>query len=354
MKTPLAPGVELYKYRLTHRVGSGSFGEVWLARDLALERDVAVKLLDDSLAPIAASLDEARRGNRLDHPNVVKIHYADVVDAGGEKLVVIAMDYHASGSIVSLNNLAGFIAAPTAVAITVDVLKGLDYLHEQHVFHNDIKPSNILRGQRGEARLSDYGISCVASGAGPVPAPSAYHLHQAPETAATGMISAASDIYQVGLTLFRLLYGDDKLREQRKAVGAAAFDQLKAEGRVPDPKGYAPLVDARLKRIISRATAADPTMRYASALEMRRALERVQLQGHWDVDCGGGLFGTSNGYQFTFETPHGARHAMNAFQKNERSGRRTRVTAHCHKGLTAAELEKKKAQFLREVVNGKL
>lgn len=316
---------------------------------------MAVKVLDESMAPVAASLEEARRGNRLEHPNVVKIHYADVVEQGNGNLVMIAMDHHAAGSIVTLLNPAGFLAAPTAVRIATDVLKGLEYLHEQHLFHNDIKPSNILLGNRGEALLTDYGISCVSHNVAPVSAPGAYLLHRAPETTATDTISVTSDIYQVGLTLFRLLYGADLLQKQRLQVGAGGFERLKASGGVPDPQDYGPFVDGRLKRVIIKATAADPAQRYQSALEMRRALERIAIRGHWDVDAAGNFYGLSgaNRFDIVVETK-GARHAMRTHRQNERSGRSTRVSAHCHTSLSATDLAKRKAHFMRAVLKGEL
>lgn len=142
-------GDQLYKYLLRQHIGGGHFGQVWLAHDLTLARDVAVKILDESMAPVAAHLNEAKVGNRLEHPNVIHIHYADVVGTPSGNVVAIAMDYHPNGCATSQLNPTNFVPMTEAIRITIDILRGLEYLHESGLFHNDIKPSNILIGPRG-------------------------------------------------------------------------------------------------------------------------------------------------------------------------------------------------------------
>jgi eukaryotic-like serine/threonine-protein kinase len=349
----LTPGTRLYKYDLIRRVGNGYFGAVWLATDTTVDRQVAVKILDESMAPAASVLEEARVGNKLEHSNVVKIHYADVVDHAGENLVIIAMEYLPRGSVQSLLNGAGFIPSPRAIAITIDVLKGLEYLHEQRILHNDIKPSNILLGNDGHYLLTDYGISCVVHGASPVPAPASYILHRAPETGTTNKISSRSDIYQVGMTLFRLSNGTDILDQRRQALGHGQFEAMKASGNMPSDADYGDFVDPRIKRVIQNATMPNPSDRYLSALQMRRALERIVVQGYWDVDQNGRYIGSAGHNRYSYdETSQGRTHSLIAFKQNVNSGLKRRLTAHCHASLSANELSKMKRKFMRAVVKG--
>jgi serine/threonine protein kinase len=350
----LAAGTKLYKYKLIRKIGGGHFGEVWIAWDDTVGREVAVKILDESMASVATTLEEARVGNRLNHKNVLKIHYADVVSHGAGKLVMIAMDLQAKGSVQSLLNAEEFVASPKAIAITIDVLKGLEYLHEQTILHNDIKPSNILLGNDGNFLLTDYGISCMCTGGSAVQAPTSYILHRAPETAATGTISFSSDIYQVGMTLFRLSNGAGILDQRRKTLGDAKFNALKATGNMPSDNDFADFVDLRIKRVIQKAIAPAPGDRYQTALEMRRALERIPVQGFWDVDPNGRYVGTSGQNRYSYkEDRHGQAHSLTAFKENIRTGRKTRVTAHCHASLTASDLTKLKRKFIRAVVKGR-
>lgn len=350
----LAAGINLYKYKLIRKIGGGHFGEVWIAWDDTVGREVAVKILDGSMATVAATLEEARLGNRLNHRNVVKIHYADVVSHSGGQLVMIAMDLQSRGSVQSLLNAAEFVPSPKAIAITIDVLKGLEYLHEQGLLHNDIKPSNILLGNDGDFLLADYGISCVCTGGSAVPAPTSYILHRAPETAATGTISFLSDIYQVGMTLFRLSNGVGILDQRRSNLGDATFNALKAAGNMPADSDFADFVDLRIKRVTQKAIAPAPNDRYQSALEMRRALERIPVQGFWDVDPNGRYVGTSGPNRYSYkEDRDGLAHTLTAFKENMRTGRKTRVTAHCHASLSASDLTKVKRKFIRAVVKGR-
>lgn len=351
----LTLGTQLYKYILKQKIGGGHFGEVWLAHDATLSADVAVKLLDERLAPAAVILKEAQVGNRLNHQNVVKIHYADVVDVGGSRVVVIAMDHHANGSIVGQVNPGNFIVAPRAVSLAIDILRGLEYLHEQSLFHNDIKPSNILLGSRGDALITDYGISCVSPGLASTAAPNAYLLHRAPETTATNSISVTTDIYQVGLTLYRFLNGIDSIKDLVARVGIDEFEKLKTQGKVPPPDGYMPFIIPALKRIITKATDPDPALRFQTALEMRRALEKISMCGHWDVRATGEFFGTLANNTYTFSISKSkAGYKFSAFKENNVTKRRVCVSKFSAQGLTERAHHDAQKKFMLAVVNGEL
>ncbi|MBI3727327.1 MAG: serine/threonine protein kinase [Burkholderiales bacterium] len=348
-----SPGTELYKYVLQYKIGGGHFGQVWLALDATLNTNVAVKLLDEKMAPAAVILKEAQVGNRLKHQNVVRVHYADVIDFGSSRVVVIAMDHVANGSVLGKVNPGNFIIAPTAVALIVDVLRGLEYLHEQNLFHNDIKPSNILLGSSNEALITDYGISCVSPGLVPIEAPNAYILHRAPETNATNTISVTTDIYQVGLTLFRLLNGIGLIKDLRAKVGDAEFETLKIQGKVPPQNGYMPFVIPSLRKIITKATNPNPTLRYQSALEMRRALERILMFGYWDVASNGEFNGILKQYLYTITISKSKTgYEFNAHKTNQESGRTTNVSKFSAKALSESKLNDLKRGFMVSVVNG--
>jgi serine/threonine protein kinase len=351
----LNPGDSLYKYQLTRKIGGGNFGEVWLAHDLAISRDVAVKILDESMAPVAENLKEAQLGHRLEHQNVVHVHYADVVQVNGTNVVLIAMDFHPSGSVIGQLNPSNFLSISQSIRVVIDILRGLEYLHEQSLYHNDIKPSNILLGPRGEGVLTDYGISCLSNDLQPAPAPNAYVLHRAPETGVHNNISVQTDIYQVGLTLFRLISGVGLVRDLRDAVGQVKFEQLKAQDKVPRKKDYLPFVPASIRRIITKATRSDPSGRYQSALEMRRALEKVALHGDWTSDSTGSYLGHFNNQLFRFEchkTPKGF--TFIPYRKRIDSGKETRIGRLSASRLSASECENAVTSFMLTVVNGEI
>ena len=349
----LTSGTQLYKYFLKTKIGGGNFGQVWLAQDLTLMSEVAVKILDESMVTAAESLLEAQVGNRLNHQNVVKVHYADVASLNGVNLVLIAMDYHSNGSILSKLNSGNFIIAPIAISIAIDVLRGLEYLHEQQLFHNDIKPSNILVGLRNEALLTDYGISCVSPGLAPTAAPNAYILHRAPETAANGIISVVTDIYQVGLTLFRMINGIGLISDLMAKVGNPEFEKLKIAGKVPNQDDYKLFIPNDLRRIINKATHFDPSQRYQSALEMRRALEKLKIYGYWDTEPNGDLFGILGKYKFTFSiAKSNGQFDISSYKESIDTNRKTRISNYSIRVASDAEVNKLMKSFMSSVING--
>lgn len=351
----LTVGDQIYKYELKQKIGGGHFGEVWLSNDKTILKEVAIKVIDEKYASVAANLREAQVGNSLTHQNVVKVHYADVVNHNGGNLVLIAMDYHATGSILNLKNAENFVIAPRTCSAVIDVLRGLEYLHEQHLFHNDIKPSNILIGSQTEALLTDYGISCLSPNLVPTTAPNAYVLHRAPETASSHTISVTTDIYQVGMSLFRLLNGIGLISDLLQRVGTAEFERLKSLGKVPSANDFRPFIGNDLRRIVSKATNHDPSQRYQSALDMRRALEQIVMPGYWDAEPTGRLFGIHGRYKFTYEMSKFKNDfSLTAYRENLTTGRKNKISDFTSADPKQPKIENLKRQFMMAVVNGKL
>ncbi len=349
----LHAGDNLYKYQLVRKIGGGHFGEVWLAHDVTISTEVAVKILDESMAPVAENLKEAQVGHKLDHQNVVKVHYADVVNVSGKNIVLIAMDFHPRGSIIGQLNPGNFLSVTNAINIANDILRGLEYLHEQRLFHNDIKPSNIIIGPRSEGMLTDYGISCVSPDLRPAQAPNAYVLHRAPETTIDCNISVQTDIYQVGLTLFRLINGIGLIRDLRDSLGQARFDELKAQDKIPRVADYQLFVPRSVKRIITKATKANPDDRYQSALEMRRALESIRLYGYWAIDSTGRYIGYFNNQIFSYDinkTRHGFK--FTAFRKRLSSGKTTKIAKLSGTKLTTKECIANTQKLMAAIIDG--
>ena len=349
----LSRGARLYKYELMSLVGQGSFGEVWLAKDLTLQREFAVKVLKPAFS-VDKRLREAQIGNRLTHNNLVHVHQADVVSLNGAEVVMLAMDYHPKGSIETLANPAGFLPLPDALRIARDILQGLDYLHARNFFHNDIKPANILIGSQEQAVLTDYGITEFSVDGNPVASPDAYLLHRAPEVRTTGNVGVRSDIFQVGMTLARLLLGLNHLRAIWTSVGRTQYEHDIDAGKLVNRKDFPGHVPPAVRRVILKAIGPDPAKRYTSSLEMRRAIEKLNFPGYWTVDASGQEFGIDRSYRYTFElTPvTGGRFDLVCTRCKNSSGRTQRVTRYCQKALTTKKAELAVANFRYFVVTG--
>lgn len=349
-----APGMQIYKYQLISKIGEGSFGEVWLANDAALQREFAIKLLKP-MYTVDQRLREARIGNLLSHNNLVHVHQADVANHQGADVVILAMDYHPNGSVETLANPAGFLPLPGVLQIARDILQGLDHLHARSFFHNDIKPGNILIGEKQQAMLSDYGITGVSSNGAPVAAPDAYLMHRAPETRATGNVGVSSDIFQVGMTLARLLLGLNHLRAIWASVGRADYESEIDAGRLLTAKDFPSHIPAAVRRAVLKAVHPDHGQRFASSLEMRRAIEKLSFPGHWSVDATGNEFGRDSSCQYSYDVTPASSGRFNITCSRTRivSGKTQRVTKFCRSALTKKQAEKTVSDFKSYVVTGR-
>jgi len=253
------------------RLGAGAFGEVWLAYDGALDIDRAVKLiLPNRITSQENFFEEAQILKRLEHPNIVRVDDAGRMDDGR---LYIAMQYEAAGSIA---DRAAGAPMPTrdALALVCGALRGLEHAHNCGVVHRDIKPGNILIGSSGEGKLSDFGLATYV-GAGGAASPQGYIAHAAPEIIRDEYASVLTDIYAVGVTLYRLLNGDDYLTPPEDRETAIC------DGRFPDRNRYRLFIPRSLKTIVNRAMHVEPQSRYQSSRDLRQALERTRIACNW-------------------------------------------------------------------------
>tara|TARA_R110000824_G_scaffold401491_1_gene612452 strand:- start:59024 stop:59719 length:696 start_codon:yes stop_codon:yes gene_type:complete len=230
----------------------------------------------------------------------------------------------------------------------------LEHLHEQGTLHNDIKPNNILIGTNGEGILTDYGISVVTQG-GAAYADNSYRLHAAPEIIQNLPISCVTDVYQVGLTAFRMMNGLGLIRAKRSAVGSQKFAELVCSGKLIRSEDYRPFVPPSLKRVLNKAVNPDPALRFQSALEMRRALEKLHFVGGWSLDANGSFFGedAQQTYRFEAQNLKGGGARFTAFRTSRSSGKETKIGKFSMSGLSAKEVEKLASDFMTSVVEGR-
>lgn len=357
MNIPLSQGETLYKFELRKFVNNGNFGDLWLAFDAALDKEVALKVIDYSKSGLLTILGEAQKGHKFDHPNLAKIHNVDVIKhsnaAGNWSLVLIAQDFMANGDITNELSPQGFMPVPRVIEAMIDVLHGLDYLHTRNFIHNDIKPSNILIDDHGSALLTDYGITGFAP-SGIVSAKNSYVLHMAPETQASASkpISRSTDIYQLGLTAFRLLTRLSILEEECNRIGNAAFKDSKADGQILNEKQYPLHVPNGLRKVIRKACAPIDSDRYATAVEMRKDLEKLSYPGYWTIDKSGNYLGIGKSWEYRFEKiplPN-KQYRIECFKRNTASGRETKHNLHSLQSGNLTEANNSIGKFVKWVI----
>ena len=263
------------KFDFRKRLGSGNFGEVWLVVDTALGTERAIKLIPVTKVPDKNNFfREAQILKVAEHSNIVHVYETGMLD---ENRVYVAMEYLRRGSLED-EARGGHVPLSRVKRIMIDVLRGLEYAHAQNIIHRDVKPGNILIGNANEGKLSDFGLAIAASFR-PVSTKDyyAYVVHMAPELFKKRQYSVASDIYACGVTLYRLVNGDNYLP-------VLSFDEIEAKatrGLFPDRTQYREFIPRNLKVIINKAMNPVLSKRFANVQEMRHALEQLPIQMNW-------------------------------------------------------------------------
>lgn len=284
------------RYRLLRQLGRGGMGVVWEALDTSLDRKVAVKGLlypgaadtEDQAKWVSRARREAQAIARIGHPNVVAVH--DVIEDGNQ--VWIVMELLDSRSLADLLRERQQLSVPHAARIGLQVLRGLEAVHEAGVLHRDVKPHNILFRPNGRALLMDFGIA-IFEGAAPVTR--SHEIIGTPQYLAPELLSqtsanphpasAASDLWALGVTLYEMVEG------RRPFEGAGNFEVLIAvrESPVPPMKYAGPLAG-----VIEALLRKDPGQR-PDAAEVGRMLRAVAEGAPERAPEGAGPGGTGPG-----------------------------------------------------------
>lgn len=244
-------------YAIERELASGGMGVVFLGRDIALARPVAIKIIRPDLATAAGAerfLREARVLARVSHPNVVPVHHAG--EAGG--LFYYVMDY-VEGETLADRLHHGPLPPERAVRLGDDLLAALEAVHAHDIVHRDVKPSNVFL-LPDRAVLGDFGIAKSGGETGPLTQPGKMvgtPGYMAPEQVTGGAVGPATDACAVGMVLYEALTGRQW-----------AFDEPTARA---DWSG----VPRRLVPVLARALAWSASQRWQSAAEFRAALARA-------------------------------------------------------------------------------
>ena len=267
-REPLATGDAWGAFRIKAHLGRGSFGDVYRAWDPALDRDVALKLIDSEASSVAGEVvAEGRLMARVRHPNVIAIHGAQRI---GE-VTGLVMELVEGHTLEQELSQRGRFAADELIDVGIDVCRALAAVHAAGLVHRDVKASNILRERAsGRVMLGDFGTGRAVDdegtyGGGFVGTP----VYSAPEVFQRQPATAQSDLYSLGVLLFRLASGEYPFHERSIR---SLRDAHASGGRVSLRAQKSALPDA-LVAVIDRALDREPARRFESAEAMARALE---------------------------------------------------------------------------------
>lgn len=263
------------KYEILAELGKGGFGVVYKARDITLDRVVALKMLHAQLTLDDRFVQyferEARSLAKIDHPNVVTIHEIGNVDGQ----VYIAMRYLANGNLAEKLRREGPLRQNEAFQIFSQICNGLTAGHKRGIVHRDVKPGNILFDDYGQAVVADFSIakavqmSTVVASSGSVGfagTPS----YMSPEMWDDGVVTPAVDQYSLACVLYEMLTGRKLFEgETTSKIMHSHFAPLNLPESMPDG----------LRAILKRALAFNPESRFSSIDEFRRAVENYAKTG---------------------------------------------------------------------------
>jgi serine/threonine-protein kinase len=263
------------RYRILNRIGSGGMADVYLAEDTHLGRQVALKVLHRRFAQDQEFVERFRREAKsvagLSHPNVVAVF--DRGDHDGT--YYIAMEYLPGRTLKEIVEAEAPLTQERAIDLGEQILHGAGYAHRHGVIHRDFKPHNVIVDEDGHAKVTDFGIARAGASemteTGSIMGTAQY---LSPEQAQGHAVTAASDLYSIGVMLYEMLAGRLPF-EGESAVSVA----LKHLSELPPPlSGLRPDIHPALEAVVMAALAKDPAQRWQSADEFAQGLEAARSQ----------------------------------------------------------------------------
>ena len=284
--------VQLGDFKLLKKLGQGGMGEVYLAKQVSLDRQVALKILSKEMAKkpgfVERFVREARAMARIDHPNAVKVYAADS-DKG---LNYVGIEYIDGQSMQDWIDQIGTLEVGDAINVILSCADALNHAHELNLIHRDIKPDNILVTKKGVVKVADFGLakalddedmSMTQSGTG-LGTP----LYMPPEQARDAKnVDHRTDIYALGCTFYYFLTG----RLPFEGSSVLKLIVAKEKGQYPAARSLNSKIPEKLSLMIDKMIQKEPKHRYSSCSEIINGLDQLGLENEslsFIGDTGGG------------------------------------------------------------------
>ncbi|HEY8021499.1 MAG TPA: serine/threonine-protein kinase, partial [Thermoanaerobaculia bacterium] len=277
--TTLDGGKTVGRYRIERFLGAGAMGEVYLADDPHIERQLAIKTVRLTGRPQEIEdrkkrlLREARAAGRLLHPNVVTLF--DTGEADG--VLYLAFEYVEGSDLSSRVGAVPPLSLREVLGIVRQVAEALDYAHHQGIVHRDIKPSNILLDKSGHVKVADFGIAKIAGQATELTVAGSVMgspQYLSPEQIRGEDLDGRSDLFSLGVVLFELLSG-------RRPFDGDTITTLVYQILHKDTPSISELrggIPARLERLLARMLAKDRDERISAAAQVADELAAIERE----------------------------------------------------------------------------
>lgn len=259
------------RYKIIEQLGTGGMAEVYQARDLMLERPVAVKVLRSDYSGEPGFQErfrhEARAAANLSHPNIVTIH--DFGFDGGQLYIV--MEYIPGMTLKEMIQTRGRFTPEESIPLMVQACAGIGYAHRAGLVHCDVKPHNMLVTPDLRLKVADFGIARALAGIQPEEKADTVWgspLYFSPEQAAGFAPTPASDVYSLGVTFYEMLTGQTPFMSNR----AETLAEMHRELTPRPPSLFNPAVSPGLEQIVMKTLSKEPSARYRTADQLGRVL----------------------------------------------------------------------------------
>lgn len=264
-------GNEFSHYRVLEHIGRGGMADVWSARDKRLNRTVAIKTIAPNLGhafdPLTLFEREAKTIAGLEHPHILPIYEFGDLD----NQLYIVMRYVSGGSLEDLVE-EGPLSLQDFLRYARSIAQALEYAHNSHVVHLDLKPSNILLDSYQQPYLGDFGLAAVLGPEGRADNPgSGTLLYMAPEQLTSDVLDHRADIYSFSILLFHLLTGQLPF----DATTPLAFKQLQSQEGLPEIDLVSPNLPPGLTEVLRKGTAFEAADRPPTVMELLKLVEGV-------------------------------------------------------------------------------
>jgi serine/threonine protein kinase len=276
---PASAHRQIGKYRIKSELGRGGMGAVYLAEQMGLGREVAIKELIPSAAADPTALmrfmQEAQVMARTSHPNLVQVH--DLEQIGDANYIVL--EFVRGRSLRDWVN-QGPIPMPQTFAVMHGVLQALDYAHRHSIVHRDMKPENVLLSDEGAVKVADFGIARLTddSGAGSTATKTGTTVgtpqYMSPEQVASSKVDGRSDLYSAGIMFYELVVGQPPFTAS-EADGPFTLMAKHVQAPPKPPSVHRPGLDLRLEEVILKSLSKRPEERYQTGQEFDDAMSRV-------------------------------------------------------------------------------
>jgi serine/threonine protein kinase len=327
----------------------GKNSQVFLAHDKQLDGEIVVKkILKSKIINPTDYYEEAKKLYASTHSNVVKVNYG----CSDTDHVYIAMPFYKNGSLKSIIASKN-LTIREIIRYSIQFLSGLHHIHSKGLIHFDIKPDNILISDSNEALLSDFGLTKAMNIFGFASPEQIYSKQVPPETFTSTDKTIHFDIYLAGLTIYRLLNGEDHFHNQLSSFKTQSdYISSISNGNFPSRSNYLPHIPLKLQRIVNKALSVDITKRHKNVLELINELSDVDENLDWRFFSNSTIeeWERDNGthtYKVKVDFADPKNISIITTKTNNTTSTSQRETANCHNNLTKSNVLSKIKQALK-------